>query len=718
MYNFLVTAKQGAWDSRFYEYPRDRFCEYTDEQIKTRFSSLTPKAIKELTSIPSLFAYEGTEHDLQVGYIKTISDRGRHVYFEFEFEPRIPPIPFLGIEPLRLPLDIADRWELSRTHWAIKDVDLLTVLASVGLVNRSLVPPRLDTRAFVKSAVEASIFARPRLPCLSEDELVTIAAEFNYKRGEIADAVEAAVRARELVLDDGRLWPGAFADRLDAFSWRDKGDLRNPKAFEAVHGYLLNAAREHGIRSAIAERAHVVDHAERVAGVSSNDAEAAITCLLLSDHFEAELPEGTNESTRLKKVSASTIRLVAGRERWLTPNDQLRGATQYDRGEPGLAAIRDAITRLSTPKTSQIDNGPLSDGERDLTENPYSFSSETSDLESQELDVREIPFTVSTLLQKVGKNQLILTPAFQRRQVWKPSQQSRFIEAVLLNYPLPPLFLNQDRQGRYLVIDGLQRTSTLKNFCEGRFALQNLERLTILNGKKWAELPTELHSRIEDRTINCYVLKPSVPVPVINDIFARINTGGTELNRQEIRHALYQGPATIFLDELSTVSGYRDWLGHLLNPARMGDVEAALRCIAFARVDPEIAYDDDMDAFLVRTMKELNASSEDERQALKLQFARTWPNAKQAFGDNAFRLATAHTKGRINLAITESVYRFLCLRTDTWVRTNEVRLRENYARLLESKEYLDSVRYATGDKNRVRTRFRLAHSELGAGCVD
>jgi hypothetical protein len=288
----------------------------------------------------------------------------------------------------------------------------------------------------------------------------------------------------------------------------------------------------------------------------------------------------------------------------------------------------------------------------------------------------------------------------------------------LLNYPLPPLFLNQDREGRYLVIDGLQRTSTLKSFNENRFALQDLERLSVLNGKRWADLPPELHSRIEDRTLNCYVLKPSVPLPVINDIFARINTGGTELNRQEIRHALYQGRATLLLDELSIIPEYKDWIGFLLSPRRMGDVEAVLRCIAFARIDPEVAYKDDMDEFLVGTMKELNVASEDELAEIRAQFVRVWPVSRRVFGENAFRMSTAHTKGRVNLAITETVYRFVATKSDAWIAKNERVLADNYTRLLTDKNYLDSVRYATGDKNRVRTRFRVAQAQLGVACVD
>lgn len=710
MYNFLVTGQEGAWDARSYEYPRERFCEYTAEAIKTRFSRLTPKAIKELKSIPSLFVYEGTEQDARIGYITRITERGRGVFFEFEFQATIPPIPFEKLEPLMLPLDIINRWELTRTHWAIKDEDLLTTLASAGVIERGFAPANLDARAFVKAAIEASIFAWPDSPGLTHAEIAIVGKAFSYKRGELSDAVEASVRSAELILKDDRVMPGQIADRFDSFTWRDDDDLRSPRAFEAAHNYMLELAREHGIRAAVAARAEVIDQVVS-SGVDMKDAKAALVCLVLANHFEEE-------------ERSEMIRLVAGRERWSLPSEQLLGATTYNRGTPKLSAIRDeiikSIGRPAAPLDKKHSAGLQSDSDAAdaAAEALYDMDAGTGDFGTLELDVREVPFTVSTLLQKIRKGQLVLTPAFQRRQVWKVAQQSRFVEAILLNYPLPPLFLNQDREGRYLVIDGLQRTSTLKLFSEGRFALQGLDRLHTLNGKKWDELPTEFQSRIEDRTLNCYVLKPSVPVRVINDIFARINTGGTELNRQEIRHALYQGPATVLLDDLSAVPDYQDWIGTLLNPTRMGDLEGTLRCIAFARVDPETAYSDDMDEFLVRTMKELNLAPEKEHTVIAEQFGRAWPTARRTFGDNAFRLSTTHTRGRINLAVTESVYRFITSQSDHWFRKNEQTIQANYRRLLTDPDYLDAVRYATGDRNRVKARFRIAREQLGAGCAD
>ena len=90
MYNFLVTAKDGAWDLPAYEYDRDRFGEYTSPTLMERFRKLTAEAIEKLKSYPALFAYEGEEKDVRVGYLRRIKERPRSILIEYDFESNIP----------------------------------------------------------------------------------------------------------------------------------------------------------------------------------------------------------------------------------------------------------------------------------------------------------------------------------------------------------------------------------------------------------------------------------------------------------------------------------------------------------------------------------------------------------------------------------------------------------------------------------------------------
>lgn len=138
MYNLLVTSNVGAWDVSAYEFDRERFGEYTAKTLVDRFKKLTASKIEELKSFPALFAYEGQKEIVRVGYIRRIKERGRSLLVEYEFEEDIPPFNFSEIADLKVQLDI-DKWEMNRTHWAIKDEDLFEVLASAGIANQTFV---------------------------------------------------------------------------------------------------------------------------------------------------------------------------------------------------------------------------------------------------------------------------------------------------------------------------------------------------------------------------------------------------------------------------------------------------------------------------------------------------------------------------------------------------------------------------------------------------
>jgi FRG domain len=134
MFNFLVTATDGAWDQPGYEYSRGRFLEYTSDEIAESFRELKDAQLSALTEIPCLFAYEGTDKPMRIGRLKSVKlrDNGRSLLVVPELNLAIPPIPFAAIEPLQALLDIRS-WELTRTHWALKDEDLLQVLAEAGI---------------------------------------------------------------------------------------------------------------------------------------------------------------------------------------------------------------------------------------------------------------------------------------------------------------------------------------------------------------------------------------------------------------------------------------------------------------------------------------------------------------------------------------------------------------------------------------------------------
>ena len=137
MYNLLVTAEEGAWDRSFYEYDRSRFLEYTNDRIAKAFKSLTEQRIATLKSLPCVFAYEGTKKSVRIGWLKSIKESGRSILIGYEIDPEIPGIPFSSLESITPLLDIRD-WEMNRTHWAVKDENLLGRLQTASLIKPDL----------------------------------------------------------------------------------------------------------------------------------------------------------------------------------------------------------------------------------------------------------------------------------------------------------------------------------------------------------------------------------------------------------------------------------------------------------------------------------------------------------------------------------------------------------------------------------------------------
>ncbi|WP_144157381.1 FRG domain-containing protein [Paraburkholderia sp. BCC1885] len=149
MYHLFVTAAEGAWASNgTYVYPVSRFLEYTDSDIADSLRVLTPAHIEKLKTLPCVFAYEGNREDVRLGRLTEIKrdHKSRHITIEFELDERFSNIPFAAIKDVAGELDIRS-WEMNRTHWAIKDVDLVGVLREANIIRPNVAETTLPVSA-------------------------------------------------------------------------------------------------------------------------------------------------------------------------------------------------------------------------------------------------------------------------------------------------------------------------------------------------------------------------------------------------------------------------------------------------------------------------------------------------------------------------------------------------------------------------------------------
>lgn len=357
----------------------------------------------------------------------------------------------------------------------------------------------------------------------------------------------------------------------------------------------------------------------------------------------------------------------------------------------------------------------ISELEGELTENLDEGGLYPYDPTSTDIDIREEPQTIYELIvRKYDRGKVIISPNFQRGFVWSKKQMSQFVESVLLNFPLPPLYINQDIEGNYIVVDGRQRITTLHQFINDEFKLQGLEALTSLNGRIFSELNGILQSKIEDKKLNLYLIKPSVPLEVVYDIFYRINTKGTSLNRQEIRNCIYLGKATKLLSELAEKDIFKQATDNGIKPKRMKDQESVLRYLAFQMFDYRIDYKGNMSAFLENAMRIINIRLSDEDiLVLKNDFERAMRLTFEFFGRQNFRFPTAQTRGSINLAMFETVAYFFSIKSDDFLLQNQLQIQYNFDVLLNDEVYKNAVKGGTGSKVSVITRFNRVQEILG-----
>ncbi len=134
MFNIMVTAGDNAWEEGAYVWDRSRMLEYTDDAIREPLKGLTEDNLKALSTLPTLFMYEHhAEGTPRVGTIKRIQQRGSEFRVIFEFDEHLPPINPEAIVAHKWDLHLAD-FEFSRTHWAVKDGDLLAILRQQGMI--------------------------------------------------------------------------------------------------------------------------------------------------------------------------------------------------------------------------------------------------------------------------------------------------------------------------------------------------------------------------------------------------------------------------------------------------------------------------------------------------------------------------------------------------------------------------------------------------------
>lgn len=266
---------------------------------------------------------------------------------------------------------------------------------------------------------------------------------------------------------------------------------------------------------------------------------------------------------------------------------------------------------------------------------------------------QSIEYDLETLVKKIQKGIIKLDPDYQRRHRWDNNTSSKLIESLILNIPIPIIYLSYDidvdtneEGARYSVIDGQQRLTAIVKFFENKFLLEGLDILEDLEGCTYKDLPPFLLRRLEERTIKCLRIDSTVDPQVKYDIFERLNSGSVKLESHELRNAVLRGPFNELCKHLSTDKNFRTLLQIPVDKPdenskvkKMLDVEIVLRFFSLIE-DNYKSYKKSKEKqfkdFLSENLEKMNALPPSEFEKYSNLFLKTMACIRNNFGDMAF----------------------------------------------------------------------------------
>lgn len=210
------------------------------------------------------------------------------------------------------------------------------------------------------------------------------------------------------------------------------------------------------------------------------------------------------------------------------------------------------------------------------------------DNKRREMKPDRADMTFGEIINMYEKEEIIISPEFQRGFRWKEDRQTKFIESLLLGIPIPPIFVAETDEGKWELVDGLQRLSTILSFF-GKLKSEEKNHLVLtkgglikeLEGMKIETLPKRYELALKRAVCRVEIIRYDSDVEMRYELFNRLNTGGVELSEQEIRNCIFRGYGNKFNEFITRLSKSKEFKDNihinLLQEERMYLQELVLR---------------------------------------------------------------------------------------------------------------------------------------------
>lgn len=326
------------------------------------------------------------------------------------------------------------------------------------------------------------------------------------------------------------------------------------------------------------------------------------------------------------------------------------------------------------------------------------------------LRTEQYDFAVSTLVEMMGKKEVTI-PEFQRRYVWSDRQASRLIESLIIQCPIPVIYMNQERDESFSVIDGNQRLNSLRRFVEDEFPLSGLTSYPELAGFKYSQLDKRFQRHIGNRVLRCTVILKETHPQVKFDVFERLNSGAVALTRQELRHGLYYGALLKAASSIAKTLKLEKQFGSRKDK-RMKAEELVIRYWALS--EGLGAYEKPLATFISNYADTNRNPDEGKLQSLLENVSVAHKRATSLFGPHAFTFSK-DGRSKFNAAVFDAQM-VACSRLSAarFSVLNDMKgtVRESYEALQQNTEFAKSVTLATSDKAALQGRIHAVTNLL------
>ncbi|ARD28898.1 hypothetical protein OTEC02_09015 [Acinetobacter lactucae] len=354
------------------------------------------------------------------------------------------------------------------------------------------------------------------------------------------------------------------------------------------------------------------------------------------------------------------------------------------------------------------------DGADESNLDPVEIPKEVRNLRTQAYDK-----SVRDLVTMIDDSDIDLDPDYQRNYLWDNKKASLLIESILLNIPIPVIYVAENEESQWNVIDGLQRLNSLFRFFKNEFKLSKLEVLNELNGMTYHNLPPKAKRMLGNGMFRVVVLLAETHPEIKYDVFMRLNTGSVRLSEQELRNCLYRGKLNQFLKECTQNQTFLACLRLEKPHKRFVDAELILRFFAIREnynlKNKEFNYPGRMKTFLNNYMAKNQNLIDSKEIEFRDVFNMTMENINYVLGEKAFRrpLDGGNHETRVNRSLIDVL--MLCFSHIDMAacKSNKEFYIQAVDNLCRDEEFIDAITFGTSDSKKITTRLELGLKEFG-----